>query len=154
MVAVVMGGILMAASFTAGMGMYRFSSSGENQVLATNMAQQVIDNARNSRFTRLKALLNGGQTMTQALSLYTYPSNPAASCFPRPLLRNETMAYQAASDAKRFNGTVLETLTDLAPASLNNGLIRVDVAVTWADSTGSAHSYRTTTTISERGIHN
>jgi len=162
MVSLIVGAILMTASFNSAMAMYRMSSSGENQVLATNMAQQVIDNARNSTFTKLKNLLAGGNTVSQTINLYDYPLNPATSMFARPLLRDESvnsaMTYQDESTAKRFNGTVTETLTDLAPgAAVNLGLIKVDVLVQWKDSrSGSTgtHTYSTSTTIAETGIHN
>jgi type II secretory pathway pseudopilin PulG len=158
LVAVVIGGILMASAFNSATAMYRFSSSGENQVLATNVAQQVIDNARNSRYVHLRdTILGGNASKTEVLSLYTYPSSPSTSMFPRPLLRDESeangMTYDDASVAKRFNGTVTQTLTNLTPGNATNGLIRVDVVVNWNDSRGP-HNYRTGTTISQNGIHN
>jgi hypothetical protein len=87
------------------------------------------------------------------LSLYDYPANPQLSCFPRPLLRNNLLSYEDASLAKKFNGEVKETLINLTPGELKNGLIRVAVVVSWKDNKGS-HIYQTGTTISQTGIHN
>jgi type II secretory pathway pseudopilin PulG len=160
LVAITIGSILMMAVFDSATAMYRASASGENQVIATNMAQQVIDNARNSTYSKLRdTLLAGNVTATQDLPLYEYPTNPTTSMFPRPLLRNLDM--QSGGDAhdalkiaaKTFNGTVTEQLTNLTPAEMQNGMIRVDVFVRWKDTRGP-HTYTTGTTISQTGIHN
>lgn len=160
MVSILVGTLLMLTSFNIASSMYRTTSSGENQVLATNMAQQLIDNARNSTYTHLRDdILGGGTNVTQTVSLYTYPSNPNSAVFPRPLLRNESssgpssMNYSQSSRNKVFNGTVTEQLTNLTPGNMTNGMIRVMINVAWTDSKGP-HSYSTATTISQTGIHN
>lgn len=154
LIAVSIGGVLMSSAFGSSMAMYRFSSGGEAQLLASTMAQQVIDNARNSRYSHLRDdLLDGATTATQSLSLYQYPSDPMRAFFPRPLLRNDLLAYDPASTAKVFRGEVKETLINLTPGEMNNGLIRVAVVVSWKDNKGE-HRYTTGTTISQTGIHN
>lgn len=153
MCACVVGSILLLGIYTTVMSMYRQCTTSEQHIIATNMAQQVIDNARNSTFTKL---LSFGSA-TQTLSLLDYPGNPAAAMFPRPLLRNENaasgMTYSAASIRKVFNGTVTETLTNLSGAATSNRLIRVTVNINWTDSNGP-HNYQTGTVVSETGIHN
>jgi len=173
MCAVVVGSILLYAVFGSASSMYIMSSGNENQILASNMAQQVIDNARDSSFGTLNLECNGSVqststgTSSQVLSLYQYPSgsNPF---FPRPLLRNTAstagMSYSTASTNKPFPGTVTETLTTInayvpqppdvaistGPAT---GEIQVTVLCQWKDSQGS-HKYTTSTLISQTGIHN
>lgn len=154
LIAVSIGGVLLSATYGSAMAMYRFSAGGENRVLASTMAQQVIDNARNARFDHLRDdLLGNNATVTQVLNLYDYPANPKVACFPRPLLRDSNLTYSTAAVAKQFNGTVKETLVNLIPGEMNNGLIRVNVLVEWDDTQGH-HTYKTGTTISQTGIHN
>lgn len=154
LIAVSIGGVLLSATYGSAMAMYRFSAGGENRVLASTMAQQVIDNARNSRYSHLRDdILAGNNTVTQTLSLYQYAADPKTSCFPRPLLRDANLAYTSAATAKQFNGTVKETVVNLTPGEMNNGLIRVNVLVEWDDPQGH-HTYKTGTTISQTGIHN
>jgi prepilin-type N-terminal cleavage/methylation domain-containing protein len=157
MVAVSIGSILMMAIYGSSMGFYRATSNSENQVLASNLAQQVIDNARNSTYLKLLSFLNGSASVSQELSLYDFPPNPSAAMFPRPLLRNESalsgMTYSQSSLQKQFKGTVTETIDNLTPGELNNGQLRVTVLISWKDTRGP-HEYRTATTISQTGIHN
>jgi prepilin-type N-terminal cleavage/methylation domain-containing protein len=157
MVAVSIGAILMMAVYGSSMGFYRATNNNENQVVAANLAQQVIDNARNSPYFRLMTLLNGNNTVSQNLDLYDFPANPATAMFPRPLLRNQNtnsgMTYSQRSLDKLFNGTVTQTIDNLAPGDANNGQLRVSVLVAWKDTRGH-HEYRTATTIAQTGIHN
>jgi hypothetical protein len=151
--------------------MYTASVSGSNQILATNMAQQVIDCTRNMTYDHIYFLIHGQApptnakgtlaTATQTLSLYSYPADTSTSFFPRPLLRNEStnppaaMTYNAASVRQRFPGTVTETLTETSRYDPNNftGQTDVTVVVRWSDCRG-AHNYTSKTTISQTGIHN
>jgi type II secretory pathway pseudopilin PulG len=173
MFAVTIGSILLLAVFNSASSMYRASVSGESQVLANNMAQQVIDNARNSSYDHLYFQIHQQQppangnglapgTVTQTLSLYDYPtspSNPLLQLFPRPLLRNLNasagLTYSTATTRQAFPGTVTETLTELSQYDTTNytGQIKVTVNVSWRDNTGP-HQYTTSTTISQSGIHN
>jgi prepilin-type N-terminal cleavage/methylation domain-containing protein len=159
LIAITISAVLMMSAYSSGTAMYRASASGENQVLASSMAQQVIDNARNSTYRHLRddVLGAGVVTKTENISLYDYPVNPQFAMYPRPLLRNlatnSGMVFSDEAMAKAFNGTVSETLTNLTPAETENGMIRVNVDVRWSDSRGQ-HSYSTGTTISQTGIHN
>jgi prepilin-type N-terminal cleavage/methylation domain-containing protein len=164
MVAVVVGSILLYAVYNCTSLMYTASTTNENQVLATNMAQQVIDNARDSRYDELNYQCNGDPTSgstgtnSQVLNLYDYPTSDP-NFFPRPLLRNLStaagMSYTTASTQQAFPGTVTETLTTLQPydPDARTGSMKVSVLVAWTDSRGP-HKYTTSTIISQTGIHN
>ena len=159
MVATVVGTLLLTSVYGTALTMYRAISSGQNQMLASNMAQQVIDNARNSTYGYLRDTLLGGAgiaSASQQLSLYTYPTaNPAF--FPRPLLKNladnGVFTYSTSANNTAFAGTVNETLLNLTPNNTTNGQIQVFVVVAWSDGQGP-HIYRTSTVISQTGIHN
>lgn len=148
---VFLGGVLGITS-----SLYKAGTQNQNQIMATNMAQEVIDNARNSTFGKLQGFLNGQTSVTQNIELYDYPADPANSMFPRPLLRNTSsgsgMTYESITLENQFQGTVTETLTDLAPGSTTNGLIGVEVDIVWNDSTGP-HTYTVKTEISQTGVH-
>jgi len=156
---VVAAGICMTAvagSLSTMASLYRHGTQNQNQILAADMAQEVIDNVRDSNYSKLKSFLNGGTTASQSLPLYTFPADPSISMFPRPLLRNTDstsgMSYQSATLTSGFNGTVAETITDLAPGNTTNDLLDVKVNVQWQDSTGQ-HTYLVDTQVSQTGIH-
>jgi type II secretory pathway pseudopilin PulG len=159
MVATVIGTFLLTSVYGTASTMYRAISSGQNQMFASNMAQQVMDNARNSTYGYLRDTLLGGAgvgSATQQLSLYSYPTaNPAF--FPRPLLQNRAdtgvFSYSPRAQGSQFKGTVTETLVNLTPNKTTNGQIQVFVSVAWVDSQGP-HLHKTSTIISQSGIHN
>jgi type II secretory pathway pseudopilin PulG len=178
MVAVIVGSILLYAVFSSASAMYVASTANENQVLASNMAQQVIDNARDSSFGELNAECNGGNPQSTAsgssfavLNLYGYTASSAGqpAMFARPLLRDYAdagLTYSQASKNKAFPGTVTEYLTVMSPyvpqypevppnivAGDPTGAIQVQVVCAWNDSKGK-HTYTTQTVISQTGIHN
>jgi hypothetical protein len=170
MAAVTIGSVMLYAIFSATSLFYTTITTSENQIIATNMAQQVIDNARNSTYPNLNSLVNGSQTSTalnavsQRLDLFGYTS----TLFPRPLLQNRqatttgsgpafqaTYSTAAQNHAFPASGTVTETLTTLdAYDSVNlSGAMQVNVVVAWTESRGK-HSYSISTLISQSGIHN
>jgi prepilin-type N-terminal cleavage/methylation domain-containing protein len=157
MVSVSIGTVLMMAIYGSSLGFYRTTSGNEGQVIASNLAQQVIDNARNSTYAKLLSFLGGGNSVSQSLLLYDYPADRSTAMFPRPLLRNlnvdSGMTYTQKSIQKRFNGSVTETIMNLTPGDIKNGQLRILVLVAWSDSNGQ-HQYNTATTISQSGIHN
>lgn len=140
---------------------YRACTETENQTLAANIAQEIIDNARNVEYTSLTSLVGSGvgSTTTQDVPLYT--TSPTSTIFQRPALENRSdpsMVYSNASLHSNFNAgannSVQVTLTRLAADSLNyTGELELAVLIKWTDTLGN-HSYQTSTTISESGIHN
>ncbi len=155
--AVSIGTVFMMAVYGTSMGFYRATTSGENQVIASNLAQQVIDNARNSTYMKLLSHLGGGTSASQDLSLYQFPPTPETAMFPRPLIRNldasSGMTYSEASQNRSFAGTVTQTIQNLTPGEDSNGQVRVTVLIAWKDSRGP-HHFQTGTTIAQTGIHN
>lgn len=163
LISVLVATVLMLAIYNAATASYRAGTRNEGQVLAINMAQEIIDNARNSSWNHLTVDLLGetagvpsSTTSSQVLSLYSYPSgNLQNAFFPRPLLANHDVAsgftYTNATLNQKFNGTVTETLTDLNTTP--DDAIEVDVLVKWSDSMGP-HTYSTSTRIDQYGVHN
>lgn len=151
LVALVIGTMLMLASYGTQMATYRSGTTAQNQVLATNMAQQLIDNARNCTYSRLLTILNGSIQVEQTVPLYEAPTG--AALYPRPLLRSPDLTYSSQADNQKFGGTVTQTLLNLTPGAPDDGMIRLDIMVRWDDTTGN-HVYTTSTTISQTGIHN
>jgi hypothetical protein len=148
----VLAGVLSATSM-----LYKTATTNRNHVLATDIAQEIMDNARNSSYGKLLTTLGGAETVTQDLPLYAYPSDPSTALFPRPLLRNDDsnsgMTHTTASQNSRFEGTVSETLTNLTPDTTTNGLIEVLVDIRWHDNNGP-HEYKVNTQIAQTGVHN
>jgi type II secretory pathway pseudopilin PulG len=159
LISALISGILAAAIFALSSMMYRASATNQNQILASNMAQQVIDHARDQTFGDLLAEV---AFSPQTLSDYTFPTKPAPSSgqslFPRPLVcdmdPSQNMTYNALSLVRDgpsggFQPTVVETLTNMAP-TLN--AVQVQVTITWKDAQGP-HSYSASSTINQYGIH-
>lgn len=144
MIAALIGCVLLLAAYSQVAALYRQGTSNENQILATNMAQQLIDNARNCTFSTLNTYANQGWT-----TVPLYVVNGTNALYPRPLLRNPNLTYSAASTSQQFNGEVQERLT-----TVSGSVMRLEVRITWADQKGNGHEYRTQTLISQNGIHN
>lgn len=149
LVASLIGTILLLATYTELMGFYRQGSTNTNQILATNMAQQLIDNARNSTWNDLNAIAGTGW---QDVPLYSMPSYTATTLYPRPLLRNPNLTYSNQATNQTFNGSAREKLTLENTPSGN--VMRLQIEITWKDQKGSGHKYTEETIISETGIHN
>jgi hypothetical protein len=151
LVSVAVAGLIMSFLLDAVSRTYRASSTNHNQVIASNLAQQVIDHARDMTYGDLLQLLNGDSSVTQILSLYE--ENSEVTLFPRALARNQTstadLAYSLAAQNDIFSGTVTETLSSLQPAS---NAVQVRVDINWSDSSGP-HTFSTFTQITEYGIH-
>jgi hypothetical protein len=151
LVSVAVAGLIMSFLLDSVTRTYRASSTNQNQVTASNLAQQVIDHARDMTYGDLLQLLGGDSSVTQTLSLYE--ANSAVTLFPRALARDQAstsdLAYSSAAQNNIFSGTVTATLTNLQPAS---NAVQVSVDVNWSDSTGP-HTFSTFTQITEYGIH-
>src|SRR5437868_3915874 len=66
LVTTIVGTFLLTSAYSTAMTMYRASSGGQNQMLASNMAQQVLDNARSSTYGYLRDTLLGGAAIPLA----------------------------------------------------------------------------------------
>lgn len=138
--------------------MLRFTTKGQNQVIAADLAQEVIDNARNSSWNELIANSNGGVPQTLLVNRH-YSGEAGPAIFPRPLLQDWDNSssglgatYSQAARSGAFNGTVTETVTDNA-----DGSVRVTVNVNWQEAgqlAGTTRNYSLSTLIAQNGIHN
>jgi type II secretory pathway pseudopilin PulG len=122
----------------------RFATSGQNQALAFSIAQEQIDNTRNTpygslpfgTFTLLVNRNDSGQI------------GPAVN--PRPLLLdtvNETWSTAARNNG--FNGTVTETVSTGPYPNTK----QVVITVTWTEGTAT-RNFQLGTLVSQQGIHN
>src|SRR5688572_5576594 len=87
LVSVAVAGLIMSFLLDSVTRTYRASSTNQNQVTASNLAQQVIDHARDMTYGDLLQLLNGDSSVSQTLSLYE--ANSAVTLFPRALARDQ-----------------------------------------------------------------
>jgi hypothetical protein len=149
LMAALIGSILLLATYGELTGFYRQGSTNTNQILATNMAQQLVDNARNSTWAELTAIAGTGW---QDVPLYTMPSYTNTTLFPRPLLRNPDLTYNAKSTNQTFNGNAKERL--IAETNTAGDILRLQIEITWKDQKGSGHKYTEETVITKTGIHN
>jgi hypothetical protein len=123
-----------------------FSNSGQNHILAACIAQEQVDNARNTSFADLMA-----QRGTHELLINRKDLDEAGPPInPRPLLLD--LANLDWTDAGRkniFDGSVTE---DIENGPFANTLL-VTIQINWVE--GPAHrNYVLTTLVSQNGIHN
>lgn len=167
LVSVAISGIVITAIGGGMMKMMNFTSSGQNQLLAADIAQEVIDNSRNMSFGRLNALCDQPQPITLLVNRRSAAdTTDPYNAFPRPLGQDWVNLQYHQDDAlgnsktqsNRFHGDaadgglVQETLTRQVVAG--NTTINVEVLVRWQDGRNGQHTYRSSTLIADRGIHN
>lgn len=151
---------MFAASLAASMAdSTRMSSSSQNQVLAANIAQELIDNARNTPFATLANYCSS--TPYTLLVNKTGSSQTGPVILPRPLLLDmSSHTWTADSQRNLFRGTVTELVqgldTGFSTTTANPPpYIRVTITINWIDgSTTGQKNYTLSTIISEHGIHN
>jgi hypothetical protein len=125
---------------------------GEQQFLAADVAQEVIDSCRNLRWSDAQ---NANGIADYTPGTYTLQSNSdsgtAPSVLPRPLLLDQsTFTYDAHSISNKFRPTA--TLT-LAWMGNNNDQIFVTCNIVWTVTGNKTKSYTATTIISKYGVH-
>ena len=150
--------LICAAIFMAALGtdMSQMSVMGERsqqQFLAADLAQEVIDNVRNTTWADLSA--DAGNTYTMAVNSNNGVSTPTV--LPRYLLLDmNTFAYQSPSLG---NGALINewnpliTLTLSAPGGQLNDQITATVTVSWGTVNGKIKTYSTHTVVSNYGVH-
>jgi hypothetical protein len=146
------------------MGIQRYSQSGQNKLLASDIAQEVIDATRNLPWATLVDPNVCNRTYTLLVNGETAGDQSSADFAPRPLLIDQTiMNYSKLSTDGKFRGTVLETIgAPEGDATKRNRTIRITVQIQWPEYTGGDQSvngatwkrYTYATTIAETGIHN
>lgn len=155
----------------------RLSTAGQNQIVAAAVAQELIDNIRNTLYgtpTQTGSLIYGAQpgsstTYTMLLNMRT-ASDSAPPAVPRPLLF-DLLDYDWRTPAEKADGasqincqasnqfqllgsdaTVTETVTNNGGSNLLNGTATVTITVTWSE--GQAQKkYTVSTLVSQSGIH-
>lgn len=135
------------------------STITSNQIMATNIAQQVLDNARNSSFNALLALAGTGPTNLVANRFDAGTTMPAA--LPRPLLLDTTQyTYRSVNQTGTGNvfggnnANVTQEVVTIGGVAPNRSL-RLIVRVNWPNENGTGRrSMEISTVINESGIHN
>lgn len=126
----------------------RATTTAKKNLLAANIAQQVLDDARNQSWASLIALpASTNLPINASLNSTTLGANPT-----RPLLVNTDLTYTSASvaaDSGFNNATCTRVIS-----SPNANTRRVVVTVSWADSGGAIKTHSVQTNISVNGIHN
>lgn len=126
---------------------HRQTTASQNQVIATNIAQEIVDQARNADWTMLNANIG-----TRTLLINKQNSGDSGSGYnTRPLMLDMvSQAYSPAASSNLFRGTVQQTLT-----SVGAGRLRLTVNVSWPGEHGGGNkSLIVSTMISQYGIHN
>lgn len=149
-------GVLVSSIFAAAVvqsmsqGM-SVTSGAQNQALASSMAQEVLDAARNLPYATLS-----GYTGTWPL-VVQLPQGGSISCppYPRPLLQdNDNFTYGTSQYGSQALTNCLNSNTcDATEVITNNGdnTCTVTVTINWRDSTGR-HTYSVSTRIAQNGI--
>lgn len=144
---------VMLAAMQAWSQVYRMSTAGQNQMLAAHMAQEILDSARNQRYSTLAQYAG---TTHELLVNRTGAIQSSSPLNPRPLMLDlENLSYKNyTADGEKvrgnsFHGTVHETITDAG-----NGTLKVAVQVSWPSENGRPRQLEMSTLISQYGIHN
>lgn len=126
----------------------RATTTAKKNLIAANIAQQVLDDARNQSWASLIALpASTSLPINGSLSSTTMGANPS-----RPLLVNTDLNYHSASvaaDSGFDNATCVRTIS--SPSANTR---RIVVTVSWNDAGGAIKTHSVQTNISVNGIHN
>lgn len=144
---------VMLAAMQAWSQVFKMSTAGQNQVIAAHIAQEILDSARNQRYSTLAQYVG---TTHELLVNRTGAVQPSSPLSPRPLMLDfENLNYKNYSvdggsvRGNSFHGTVRETISDAG-----NGTLRVAVNISWPSENGRSRELNMSTLISQYGIHN
>lgn len=142
-VAILIISLLMAGIVDSLAQVLRGTTATQNQTFAISIAQEIMDNARNSNWQTLMA--NQG---TQTLMVKGVESK--TGMFPRTLMPDYTASsFSSEGQNNTFRGNVRQTLTLVGPSRM-----RLDVNIDWpSDNAGKNRQMQVSTMISEHGIH-
>lgn len=138
---------LMASIMDGLSQVHRQTTASQNQVIATNIAQEIVDQARNADWTTLNANMG-----TRTLLVNRQNTGDSGTGYnTRPLMLDMvSQTYTPAASANLFRGTVQQTLTNVGA-----GRLRLTVNVSWPGEHGGANkTLIVSTMISQYGIHN
>lgn len=128
------------------------TSGAQNQVVASSMAQEVLDAARNLPFATLTSY-QGSWPLIVQLQQGDGPIN--CPPYPRPLLLDNsnftygTSQYGSQAITNTLTANTCSATEDIVSNSDNT--CTVTVTINWRDSTGN-HSYQVSTRIAQNGI--
>lgn len=150
LVAVLILSILSAGLMDAMAKCFTGSTQTQNQILAANIAQEIIDTARDAGWNMMSDPINVADGAWHNVAVYgSTTSNPAF--LPRTLMVNGNSAIAANN---QFRGTVRERVTNLGGGA-NNGSVQLEIEVSWpAENGGGTRMLKSTSLISQNGIHN
>lgn len=125
----------------------RTNTATQNQLAATNIAQQVVDQVRNANWNTLRN--NVGTRSLLVNRQYNGETGPGFQ--PRPLMLDiANNTYSSEGQSNLFQGTVTETITDIG-----QGQLLITVNVKWADEHGrKMKELNMSTLVTQDGIHN
>lgn len=160
MVAILVASIMGTAIVNSMSDSLRVSTKAQNQVIATAIAQQVIDACRNRPFDDLITTggANGCLGTNQALVVNGTSSTVYPAIFPRPLmvdLSDANASYHQESTNNRFNGTVnvdVTTVGDANPDTGRHDTVNVAVTVRWREDGPGQRRYRMAANINRFGL--
>jgi hypothetical protein len=156
LIASLMGMTISAAIMSQLTGCMRATSAFQNQIMAADIAQMIMDNARNMDWTQLNSFADGAP---RTLLVNQNSGDVTNAFFPRPLLQDRTrLTYTNKAMTNVFRGegtdggTVQATITTNGGQNANS--VTLTILIRWFDPiVGSLKSYRALTVISEKGIH-
>jgi type II secretory pathway pseudopilin PulG len=151
LVSVVISGVMMAAIMSQLMSSQRFTTTTKNQVMASDIMQEIVDNARNLSWNELIA-----KAGSHTLRVNQFTNNQANDdFFPRPLIQDQAnLVYTPAGQKDMFRGDVEDNgLVTATITNLNNGSVELLISVNWREGSGQKNA-TARTTISQTGIHN
>lgn len=131
----------------------RFTTSTANQVIASDLVQEIVDNTRNLSWN---ILTDPSILGTHTLRVNQLSTNQANDLFfPRPLIQDQaSLVYSEAGKANTFKGDLEDSgLVQATLAQTDPSTVQLDVLVQWREGTAT-RSATAHTVISQTGIHN
>lgn len=160
MVAILVSSIMGTAIVNGMSDSLRVSTKAQNQVIATAIAQQVIDACRNRPFDDL--VTQGGENgclgMNQSLVVNGSSNATCPAIFPRPLIMttdDEGAIYHGESTGNRFQGTAVADVTTVGDQDPDTGRFNtanVAVTVRWSEGGTGQRRYRMSANITRFGL--
>jgi type II secretory pathway pseudopilin PulG len=134
----------------------RFSTAGQENVMAFAVAQEIIDMTRNMPFGSLGDDL-GPKTYNFVINRLS-PADPTGDPpFNNALLVDKTdpnHRWSEAAEANLFDATASLTVTPLEFANGQAITKQLKVLIKWPANAESQHKYELYTVVSQNGIHN
>lgn len=151
LVAVIVASIMGTAIVNTMAGALRVSTKAQSQVLATCIAQQVVDACRNRNFNDLitPAAAGGCMGTGQRLTVNNDGASTTSPVFPRSLLlelNDPNTVWNKETKENAFVGTVV---ADIARVDSDNA--SVNVTVSWEEH-GGRRQFTTSTVITRFGL--